>query len=401
MTFLEQCIRRPQRLWVRRLNFEVHLWAGIILSLYMIVIGLTGSVLVFRSELETAGGMNPWHDRKVTPPFADIVTVIDNVQASFPRAQIISVLTPSDNDPTFVAVIQSFSRVRTEIRVAADPKTGIVLGRFPDSTNSWLRVILRLHETLLLGPGGRRINGYGAAMLLLLNLTGLVIWWPGVQTWMRALTVDFRRTWRRINFDLHRSIGFWTLAISSFWAISGVYFGWPAQTITYVNRISPLVSARPPVVRVAPQRGASAPDLRALIARASALDPGTAFMGIGFPSNRRAPLRVLMRRWNSPGYEYADNLFFDPYTGDYLSTWRYGINESLGDWFIWLQVPLHFGTYWGMGIKIVWALAGLAIPVLTVTGALMYWNRVLRRKWKHLRSGRAGVQRAPQPVLPG
>ena len=61
--------------------------------------------------------------------------------------------------------------------------------------------------------------------------------------------------------------------------------------------------------------------------------------------------------------------------------------------FIWLQIPLHFGTYWGMTVKVVWALAGLAIALLTITGALMYWNRALRRKWKHLRSGSSARQR--------
>ncbi len=61
-------------------------------------------------------------------------------------------------------------------------------------------------------------------------------------------------------------------------------------------------------------------------------------------------------------------LYFNPYSGEYISTWRYGVNQSLGDWIIWLQVPLHFGTYWGLGVKIVWAVAGLAIPLLAVTG---------------------------------
>jgi uncharacterized iron-regulated membrane protein len=64
------------------------------------------------------------------------------------------------------------------------------------------------------------------------------------------------------------------------------------------------------------------------------------------------------------------------------------VNQSLGDWIIWLQVPLHFGTYWGLAVKIVWAAVGLAIPMLAVTGLLMYWNRVLRRKWKHLHKTR-------------
>ena len=384
MNFLRQFLHRPQRLWVRQLNFQVHLWVGIILSLYMIVIGVTGSILVFRTEFETLTGLRPWQSVRAMEPFADLTTVIDNLKAAYPRGQIISVFTPTDGETTFVALVQSFDRGRTQIRVAADPATGKVLGEFP-RRESWLSVVTRLHETLLIGPGGRRVNGYGAALLLLLNITGLVIWWPGVKIWVRALMVDFRRTWRRVNYDLHRAVGFWTLALTSFWAISGIYFGWPAQTFVWVNKVSPIVTVRPPVVSVRPQRDSAPLDLRAVIAQAGVLDPGTTLMGIAFPSTRRAPVRILMRRRPGPGYEYADNVFFDPYDGKYLATWKYGINQTWGDWFIWLQIPLHFGTYWGMGIKILWALAGLAIPLLTVTGALMYWNRALRRKWKRQR----------------
>jgi uncharacterized iron-regulated membrane protein len=334
--------------------------------------------------------LKPWHSIKAKEPFADLSTVIDNVKASYPRGQIVSVFTPTEGEPTFVALVQSLGRSRTEIRVAADPATGQVLGEFPRN-NSWLSVVTRLHENLLIGPSGRRVNGYGAAFLLLLNITGLVIWWPGVQSWVRALKVDFRRTWRRVNFDFHRAVGFWTLAITSFWAISGIYFGWPAQTFAWVNKVSPIVGVRPPVVTVRPQRDATAPDLHALISQALLLDPRTTLMGIAFPSNRRAPLRIMMRRRPGPGYEYADDLFFDPYDGKYLAIWRYGINQTLGDWFIWLQIPLHFGTYWGMGVKVIWALAGLAIALLTVTGALMYWNRALRRKWKRLKDKKSSA----------
>ncbi len=70
-----------------------------------------------------------------------------------------------------------------------------------------------------------------------------------------------------------------------------------------------------------------------------------------------------------------DTAYFNPYTGDYIFTWPYGVNESLGDGIIWLQVSLHDGTYWGWGAKILWDAAGLAIPLLAATGLLMHWNR--------------------------
>jgi uncharacterized iron-regulated membrane protein len=384
--FLQRYYRRPQQLGVRRLNFQVHLWAGIILTLYLVVIGFTGSILVFRQELEQLCGLKPWQGIRVKEPLADITTVVENLRAAYPRYRIVSVDVPTENDATFVAVLQERSR----IKVACGPADGKVLGEFPRGRN-WLDVVQELHETLLVQQRGRgrMLNGIGAAFLLLLNATGMVIWWPGIRNWKRALKVDFRRNWRRINFDLHVSVGFWTILIASFWALSGIYFGWPRQVFNWVNSISPVITARPPAISVTPESNAPELDLHALVGRAYAIDPGATLGGIAFPYGRRAPLGVLMRRRNTPGYEYVDTVYFNPFSGEYISTWRYGVNQSLGDSLIWWQVPLHFGTYWGLGVKVVWCAAGLAIPVLAVTGLLMYWNRALRKRWKTLRRSQA------------
>src|SRR5215813_8473071 len=43
--------RQPQNVWIRKAMFQVHLWTGIGLGLYVVVVCLTGSVLVFRREL--------------------------------------------------------------------------------------------------------------------------------------------------------------------------------------------------------------------------------------------------------------------------------------------------------------------------------------------------------------
>ncbi len=387
MSLLQRYYRRPQQVALRRLNFQVHLWAGIIVTLYLIVIGLTGSVLVFRPEIERLCGLKPWQGLATQSAAADIATVVENLEAAYPGSRIVSVDAPGPEEATFVAVIEGHrgDLARGRLKVACGPADGRLLGEFPHGS-SWLNIVQGMHATLLIHPGsrGRLWNGIGAAALLLLNVTGMVIWWPGIRNWKRALKVDLARNWRRINFDLHVWVGFWTILLTSVWAVTGIYFGWPRQVFLFVNSISRVVSARPPAITVIPNGAAPAPDLRALVQRAKALDPGTTVGGVTFPYGPRAPLAILMRRRNAPGYEYVDNVYFNPYTGEYISTWRYGVNQSLGDWIVWLQVPLHYGTYWGWGVKILWAAAGLAIPLLAITGLLMYWNRVLRRKWKKL-----------------
>jgi uncharacterized iron-regulated membrane protein len=44
-------VRQPQSLFLRKVLFQIHLWTGIGIGLYVLVICLTGSVLVYRNEL--------------------------------------------------------------------------------------------------------------------------------------------------------------------------------------------------------------------------------------------------------------------------------------------------------------------------------------------------------------
>ncbi|HYA16304.1 MAG TPA: PepSY-associated TM helix domain-containing protein, partial [Bryobacteraceae bacterium] len=331
----------------------------------------------FREELERS----PFESARAKPPYADPVTVLQNVRAAFPDARVIALAAPGSGSPTYTVQLQGRGRNFGVSRIAVHAGTGQVLGRFPRrSSPGWIGLFLNLHETLLIGVTGREINGALAALLLVINLTGMVIWWPGIQNWTKALVVDFARGWRRVNFDLHRAVGFWTLAIVSMWAISGVYFGFSRESRQLVEKFSPVVSAMPPSVRVEPQRVSEPADLRVMLAQAEKMEPGARLRSIAFPASRRSPFEIAMQRRGTVGEEFADVLYFDPYDGSYLSTWRRGVNRTLGDWIIWLEIPLHFGTFWGLGVKILWAAMGMAIPLLAVTGLLMYWNRYLRRK---------------------
>ncbi|HEY6346393.1 MAG TPA: PepSY-associated TM helix domain-containing protein [Bryobacteraceae bacterium] len=399
MGFVRAFLRRPRRVWLRRLCFQIHLWIGLLLTVYLIVIGFTGSILVFREELEHAAGLNPWSGIRADGPYADPATVIAGVREAFPAARVISLSAPTKSNPVYVAVLQSRGREIGRSRIALHPITGQVLGRMSRRVPprwAWLGVVRNLHETLLLGVTGRQVNGVLAGLLLLINLTGMVVWWPGLRTWPRALTVDFRRAWRRLNFDLHRAVGFWTFVIVSFWAMSGVYFGWSGEARAFIDRISPLVSSRPPAIRAHPVSPTTpAPGLHAILAQAAALDPGSSLREIAFPAGQTAPLRISMQRAGMQGDEFADTLYFNPYDGSYLGIWKYGVNQSLGDWIVWSQIPLHFGTFWGIGFKILWSALGLAIPLLCLTGVVMYWNRYLRR---HLSATAHASPAEPAPV---
>ena len=53
---------------------------------------------------------------------------------------------------------------------------------------------------------------------------------------------------------------------------------------------------------------------------------------------------------------------------------------SNGDVFLRWFYYLHFGNFGGWEVKALWVVLGLVPPFLFVTGALMWWNRVLSRE---------------------
>ena len=95
----------------------------------------------------------------------------------------------------------------------------------------------------------------------------------------------------------------------------------------------------------------------------------------------------------------ARHIVPEPFTNlvDYLQPFdpasrapRFG-DEALA----WLA-RIHFGRAWGPWVKTVWVILGLMPAALFVTGALMWWNRWLRKKIQQLR----GADRIYQELQP-
>ena len=166
MSAWELWLRRPESLWLHRVLFHIHLWIGMMASLYLLCMSLSGSAIVFRNELETS----------------------------------------SDPNSRLFRVVE------------------------------WL---VEFHGDLRLGDTGRRLNGIGATCFALLCLTGMIVWWPGVANWRRSLSVNWRSSFARINWDLHNLLGFWCFLFLMMWGVSGVYFCFPEpfnDIVDFLNR---------------------------------------------------------------------------------------------------------------------------------------------------------------------
>ncbi len=379
MSFSNDLVHHPRRLWLRRAVFQVHLWVGILLAAYLVAIALSGGVLVYKNELTRwylPPGLHSYEPAKIVTP----ETVMARFIAAEPNGSVSNLQVPTPVLPVFLLEGKD-SRGRPG-RWIGDPETG----QLRSAPRTWIDTVLDLHDYLLLPHSwGMQANALGASILLLLAGTGVFLWWRGLRFWARGLRVNLRANWRRVNYDLHSSIGFWTLAIVVCWAFSGVYFGCYREVTSVVALISPLQGMRAPSSAPLPPAASGVhASLHQVLAVARSVSPQGRLWSVSDPSLRTPESYVLLDRGAPGDFSHRDIVRVRTTDARVLSVWHYGEGHSIGDWVLWSMHPLHFGTVWGPVVKFVWFLLGLSLAVLTVTGLLMYWNRCLGHRFPSL-----------------
>jgi uncharacterized iron-regulated membrane protein len=300
----ERWLRQPKSLWLRKALFQVHLWTGVALGLYVLVVSVTGSAIVFRNELYKSLWPGPTTVAISGPPLTHD-QLRSAARRAYPQYKVSWIWdTTRRNQAANQAVEIWMDRDGHRKERLFDPYTGQDLGESRPYSIQLLAWLADLHINLLGGKVGRIVNGVGAIFIVIISITGAVIWWPGVRIWRRGLAMQPASNWKLFNWELHSVIGFWMLPVVFVFGVVGIYAGIPG------------------------------------------------------------PFRTLVSRYASP---------------------RAG--EKIIRWFSYL----HFGNFGGWPSKAVWVILGLAPAFLFVTGALMWWNRVLWPAALRVRRSRASV----------
>ena len=370
-------IRRPQATLIRRVLFQVHLWMGLLVVAYVCVIGVTGAALVFRPEMQKAAFTEIFDaSRPPGSPDASVDAIVESLQGTYPLYQLVGIDYPTARRGTYLAYLTKGSQL---VSTFSDPVSGEVIGELPKT--SWITRLQDLHFDLLGGSTGRIVNGLAAFSLVMMFATGLVIWWPGIARWTRALVVDVSKPWPRINWELHGAVGFWLFALLMLWAVSGVEFAFPGPFRKAVNAVMPLTVARLPESTPRPGPNLRPDALPALVAQAHQLVPGAKMGRIVMPSTAKAPIQLLMAYKDHGDFDRSDEvmLYFDQYSGRLIERQDAALTPmSAGDQVMKWMGPLHVGSFGGLGVKLLWSILALSFPVLAITGTIMWWRRVIR-----------------------
>lgn len=171
---------QPRRLLLRRVLFQVHLYCGLTIGLALTVIGLSGSALVFKDQMESA--LNPYllgaslPDAQTISDGGDLAQrMLERAQQVHPRWHVLMLDTATQRSWAFYLSPGGWddgSRVRA---VYIDPGTGTILGErgLHQGVLNWL---MALHTELLAGSRGTTILGCIAGLFIVMLTSGVVIW---------------------------------------------------------------------------------------------------------------------------------------------------------------------------------------------------------------------------------
>lgn len=345
---------------MRRLILRIHLVIALIAGAFLVLLGLTGSILAFQPELDRLLHRNLSYVARGGRVLS-LVEIGEAVSRKFNGEPIVAFLPATS--PHFAAQV-----ILSRGIVSVNQYTGEVLG-VRTRGQTFLGFVRALHVRLAGGDVGRGIVRWSAVAMLFSLVSGFWLWWP-------AKKVKIRGSWRsaRFWFDLHQAAGILSLVPLVVLTATGTVMGFEHQAATVLDKLTRSAPGRaaPALVRPEPPLGAAAitPDQAVALAQAQLPDA--------------VPYRVQMPRFGGV-YVVAlevrdrvaseeDAISIDPRSGNVLAENLFSMRTAT-ERLMALNRQVHTGEIFGMLSKLVAAMAGIVIPLQAVTGAAIWLRR--------------------------
>jgi uncharacterized iron-regulated membrane protein len=221
---------------VRKFWVFVHRWLGLTTAGFLVVVGLTGSLLAFLPELNhwLAPGLHPGPHGVAL----DAATLARRAEALIPQARANTVYLGNLGAAQIGMVPRPGEAPLEFSSLVLDAVTGEELGRhqwggLPTALDQIMPFVYSLHYELAMGEIGLWILGIVALVWTIDCFIAFYLTLPRptrgafrnfVTRWKPAWLVKFRASTYRINFDLHRAGGLWLWPMLLVFAWSSVFF---------------------------------------------------------------------------------------------------------------------------------------------------------------------------------
>lgn len=389
---------------MRRSLVLVHRYVGLTLGVAFVVLGLTGSAAVYWRELDRA--LRPTlavaerGQRQVT-----FDQVLATVRAANPqRAKPWTLEEPYDARSPIYAI---YSRPEerpiefgSNLYIAVDPQSGEIIDEwyYGETPATWL---IDVHVMFLAGLAGHRVVGWLGIVLVVFSVLGLYLWWPRGRFSKRDFTVKTGAGASRLELDLHKAFGFYTLPLLAIFGVTGYMMVFPSTMKSLVRWISPTALAieTPRDIHSSdeahgtslgheqaandsrypesvPRAGAAPIGVDRAVELALREFPGSKLMRLYTPGGERGVYGVVLRGPTERMHKTypMTEVWLDQYDGRPIVKGD-PRTHSFGQKFVDSALPLHNGEALGSFGRALAFLLGFVPLVLFITGLLQWLRR--------------------------
>jgi len=361
---------------------KIHLVLGLGSGIIIVILGITGCILAFETEIRTVTDREQFVQPEEKPYVLPSLLKV-NAEKVLPNKKIVGIDYPGRDKAALAYSYDSTSY----FLVALNPYDGKVIS-FKDMNRDFFRVVLDLHYYLWLPPKiGQPIVGYSTLIFLIMLISGLILWWPRNKAAKKQrFSIKWNARWRRVNYDLHNVLGFYMTWVAIFIAITGLVMGlnWFASSFYWATSGGKALIPHEHPVSDRAYAGLVDKDLGNKLwnRHLQQAKPGES-VSIYYPADQTDPLEVVLN--HRPGTYYDVEAFhYDQYSGkeifpkgDDNGTFA---EASFGDKIKRMNYDIHVGAILGLPGKIMAFFASLIAASLPVTGFYVWWGRRKKKK---------------------
>lgn len=354
----------------RKMLLTIHLAIGLAAAPLLSLLGLTGAILVFEDPLDRLVNRHLLEAHGAGPALSPAV-LEQRLAERVPQFRMVALNIAQRADQNWLVKVQGENGETRDLLV--DPRDGSVEGD-ASALSRMLGQIHQLHTRILAGNVGRAMVGWGGVALLLLGTTGLILWWPGKILWVRQGVSR-----RRVVYELHAALGGITWLALILFGLTGIGIHWNSQVLRAAAGL--MGETVPPPFPDSAPGCESRPDLplnRIYTVAVNAV-PGAQVTAVSLDDGH-GPARVVMKFPEDHTPAGRTNVFVAPCDGRVIearSTRQAPLSyRALSIW----NRELHTGDLLGWPTRVVAALVSLTLPVMAVTGPLIWWNRRKRAR---------------------
>jgi uncharacterized iron-regulated membrane protein len=365
---------------------KIHLWLGLTFGPIIFVVALTGSVQVFKEELEVFLERKQLYVAEVLPQRKSIDELATLVYQHHPDKKITEIDIPHQLERSVLFSIRKDQE--DSLTIAVNPYTGQLLGKIGRHKEFFAR-IRSLHRYLLMGKSGKRVTGISCLAFITELITGLVLWWPrNRQALRQRLRVRWRASFKRVNWDVHVVGGFYSFLLLLAIASTGLNWAYPVTR----KMIHALADGGQPPKFAHPKNatigaGGSQGSFEKMIAATHNQYNYRGDINISIPDDE-SDKSVTVRKENKSVKipRIYDRVYFDRYSAEVLGLRPYE-SKSRGEKIRNMLFPIHGGGVYGWPTQTIALLAALFAASLPVTGGLIWLGRKKKKPKRNQQTG--------------